>query len=93
MERPPKVFISYSQDNQEHSDWVLNFATKLRCLGIDVTCDIWDLNIGDDLLFFMNNGLNNVNIVICICSEKYEKKPIIWLVVQVMKQCFYHHPS
>ena len=74
MEHPPKVFISYSQDNPEHSDWVLNFATKLRCLGIDVTCDIWDLNIGDDLLFFMNNGLNNANMVICICSEKYVEK-------------------
>lgn len=74
MEHPPKVFISYSQDNPEHSDWVLNFATKLRYLGIDVTCDIWDLNIGDDLLFFMNNGLNNVNMVICICSEKYVEK-------------------
>ena len=74
----PKVFISYSWDmengNKEHKDWVCDLATKLRSHGVDVILDQFDIRLGDDLPFFMEQGLTTSHLVICICSEKYVKK-------------------
>lgn len=74
----PKVFISYSWDtengNQEHKKWVRDLATKLRSHGVDVTLDQFDLRLGDNLPFFMEQGLTTSHLVICICSEKYIDK-------------------
>ena len=36
---PPKVFISYSQESQTHSDKVLALANQLILDGIDVQID------------------------------------------------------
>lgn len=38
----PEVFISYSHDNDEHKEWVLQLATRLRSNGIDVILDRWN---------------------------------------------------
>ncbi|MFO3717326.1 toll/interleukin-1 receptor domain-containing protein [Anaerococcus sp. ENR1011] len=70
----PKVFISYSHDNKDHIEWVKDLSTKLRSHGVDVILDQWDLEIGKDLRFFMENGLDETTYVICICSELYVKK-------------------
>ena len=69
-----KVFISYSHDNEEHCAWVLKIATHLRSHGIDVLLDKWHLRLGDDLGFFMEQGLNKSKYVLCICSENYVNK-------------------
>ena len=74
----PKVFISYSWDTEngddEHKNWVRDLATKLRSHGVDVILDQFDLRLGDDLPFFMEQGLTTSHLVICICSEKYTEK-------------------
>ena len=70
----PKVFVSYSHDNEEHKAWVLKFSTDLRRHGVDVVLDQWDARLGDDLLFFMEQGLSTSNLVLCICSDKYIEK-------------------
>ncbi len=71
----PKVFISYSHDNQKHKNWVLKLATHLREFGgVDVVLDQWDLILGNNLPFFMEQGLTNSNLVICICSDTYVEK-------------------
>ena len=74
----PKVFISYSWDTEngdgEHKKWVRDLATKLRSHGVDVILDQFDLRLGDDLPFFMEQGLTTSHLVICICSEKYTEK-------------------
>ena len=68
------AFISYSWDSDEHKAWVLKLATDLRRHGVDVMLDQWDLRLGDDLAFFMEQGLGQSHLVICICSEKYIEK-------------------
>ena len=73
-EQNPKVFISYSHDSDEHKKWVLNLATKLRRHGVDITLDQWDLRIGQDLRFFMEQGINSAKLVLCICSKNYVEK-------------------
>ena len=70
----PIVFISYSHDSDIHKQWVLKLATNLRSHGVNVILDQWDLQIGSDLRFFMENGLSSAKLVLCICSEEYVKK-------------------
>lgn len=73
-EEHPKVFISYSYDSDEHIKWVLKLATHLSSHGIDVIFDQWDARLGDDLPFFMEQGLTTSVLVLCICSDKYVEK-------------------
>lgn len=70
----PTVFISYSHDNDAHKDWVNKLATDLRSHGVNAILDQWDLRLGADLRFFMENGLSASALVLCICSENYVKK-------------------
>lgn len=70
----PTVFISYSHDNDEHKAWVLKLATDLRSHGVNAILDQWDLRLGTDLRFFMENGLSSSALVLCVCSENYVRK-------------------
>ena len=70
----PTVFISYSHDDKQHEAWVLKLATDLRSHGVDTILDQWDLRLGSDLRFFMENGLSASNLVLCVCSEMYVQK-------------------
>ncbi|MEG1725994.1 MAG: toll/interleukin-1 receptor domain-containing protein [Anaerovoracaceae bacterium] len=70
----PKVFISYSHDSEKHKLWVLKLSTHLRKHGVDVILDQWDARLGDDLPFFMEQGLSSSNLVLCVCSDKYVEK-------------------
>lgn len=38
-------------------NWVLKLATDLRKHGVDVFLDQWDARLGNDLAFFMEQGL------------------------------------
>ena len=70
----PKVFISYSHDSDEHKNWVLQLATRLRSNGVDVVLDSWNTRLGSDLASFMERGLSRSQRIICVCSEEYVKK-------------------
>ena len=69
-----KAFMSYAWDSEEHKRWVLKLATNLRSHGIDVILDQWDARLGNDLPFFMEQGLTDSHFVLCICSDKYIEK-------------------
>jgi len=56
MQEAPRLFISYSHDDQAHKDWVLMLATRLVANGVDVLLDQWDMRLGSDLPRFMENG-------------------------------------
>ena len=71
---PPKVFISYSHDSQEHKDWVLTLSTRLQANGVNVILDQWDLTLGSDLPRFMESGLTDADRVLSVCSGAYVKK-------------------
>ena len=70
----PTVFVSYSHDSEQHEAWVLKLASDLRSHGVNAILDRWDLRLGSDLRFFMENGLSSANLVLCICSENYVQK-------------------
>lgn len=70
----PKAFISYSHESQEHKQWVLNLATRLRNTGVDAIIDQWELKPGDDLPHFMETHLLNSDWILMICTDKYVDK-------------------
>jgi hypothetical protein len=70
----PKVFISYSHDDQEHKKWVLDLATRLRNTGIDAVLDQWELRPGDDLPAFMEKHLRDADRVLMVCTAPYVQK-------------------
>jgi hypothetical protein len=71
---PPVVFISYSHDSQEHKQWVLDLATRLRSSGVDAILDQWELGPGSDLPQFMEQNLARASRVLMICTERYVAK-------------------
>lgn len=70
----PKVFISYSHDNEEHKDWVYKLATELMGKGIETILDQWDLELGANLPKFMEHGLQESDRVLVVCTDSYNKK-------------------
>lgn len=70
----PKVFISYSWDDEEHKKWVLNFAKRLLSSGIAVILDVWQTALGDQLPKFMENAISDSDFVLCICTPDYKDR-------------------
>jgi hypothetical protein len=70
----PTVFISYSHDSEEHKDWVLQLATRLRSNGVNVILDRWNIKLGSNLASFMERGLSNSSRIVSVCSSTYVKK-------------------
>ncbi len=71
---PPKLFVSYSHDSQQHKDWVLQLATRLVKNGVNVILDQWDLKLGSNLPGFMESGLTESDRVLAICTATYVEK-------------------
>lgn len=74
MQSSPRVFMSYSHDDQAHKDWVLTLATRLVANGVDVLLDQWDVRLGSDLPRFMETGLTDAGRVLAVCSAPYVEK-------------------
>lgn len=70
----PKVFVSYSHDSQDHKQWVLELATRLRSCGVDAILDQWDLGPGGDLPHFMEQSIASSSRILMICTERYVQK-------------------
>lgn len=70
----PRIFISYSHDDQAHKDWVLNLSTRLVKNGVDVTLDQWDIGLGGDLPHFMESGLTAADRILAVCTPAYVAK-------------------
>lgn len=70
----PKVFISYSWDNEAHKIWVLELADKLTKNGIYVFFDRYDLYAGKDMIYFMETSVRESDKVLLIMTPNYKIK-------------------
>ena len=70
----PTVFVSYSWDDEEHEEWVLNLATDLMAKGINVILDKWEMTPGKLLPHFMEDAVRSSDRVICVMTPNYKKK-------------------
>lgn len=66
--------MSYSHDGEEHEDWVLALATRLRGNRVDVCLDRWDVTLGGNLSLFMERAASDDYRVIAVVSEIYSRK-------------------
>lgn len=74
MDKQPKVFISYSWEDEEHKIWVKNLAERLLFDGIEAIIDQYDLTPGDRIPHFMEQSINNSDYVLIICTPNYKEK-------------------
>ena len=65
----PRVFISYSQDSEEHKKRVLELAQKLRDDGIDCRIDQFLQNPVKGWETWMPDEIEAANYVVVICTE------------------------
>lgn len=71
----PTALISYSWDSDDHKEWVLQFATRLRAKGgVNVILDRWNLLIGGDRTLFMERSIVSSDFVLVICTPTYAAK-------------------
>ncbi len=70
----PTAFVSYSWDSDEHRDWVLEFATRLRGDGVETVLDQWHLVPGDQLPAFMEKAVRESDYVLIVCTPRYRDR-------------------
>lgn len=85
-ETNPRVFISYSHEDQTHQDRVLELSNKLRDEGIDCILDQYEESPPEGWIKWMDRSIKNSDFVLLICTETYydrvmndnEGKGVIW---------------
>jgi hypothetical protein len=71
---PPKAFVSYSWENDEHKAWVRALSERLRTDGVNVTLDLWSAAPGDQLPAFMERAIRENDFVLVVCTPTYREK-------------------
>lgn len=71
---PPRVFISYSWDDDHHREWVRNFASHLRGDGVNVRLDAWHTGPGDNTPEFMEREVRESDFILCVCTPLYKER-------------------
>lgn len=68
-----KVFISYAWDENEDTK-VVDLAEMLEeYKELEVKFDKWDVNKGKELPYFMEQGIQQSDFVLVICSKRYKE--------------------
>lgn len=72
----PKVFISYSWKPIENKKKTTELAKRLSADGVQVIIDVWNLSEGQDKYQFMEQMVNDPEIirVLIICNKEYADK-------------------
>jgi hypothetical protein len=71
--QPPKCFISYSWDSDDHKSWVRRLAEGLRAYHVDAVLDRWSAQPGTDLAHFMEQA-GETDFVVVVCTPEYAQK-------------------
>ena len=70
----PVVFISYSWDDEDHKQWILNLSTRLFDNGVQVILDRYELKPGANLLHFMESSIPKADKVLIVFTPNYKLK-------------------
>jgi hypothetical protein len=72
---PPLAFLSYAWEGDPHAKWVRDLATRLQeKSGVRVVLDQWHLVPGSNDARFMEQGIENSDFVIVVCTPAYAQK-------------------
>ncbi|RKT55359.1 SEFIR domain-containing protein [Saccharothrix australiensis] len=70
----PRVFVSYANDSDEHTDAVHRFAARLRGeLGVDVRFDLWERDRRRDWQEWAVRQIEEGDFVLAIASPRYKR--------------------
>jgi len=69
-----KAFISYSWDNELHTEWTNKIAHILRKNGIESLIDQIIVQPGCNLEKYMDEGIDNSRWIVCVISDGYISK-------------------
>lgn len=73
--RPPRVFVTYSHDNDEHRDLVREFGTFLREeAGVDVRLDTWYDDGRRDWSLWAIDQFAKADFILVIASPAYRRR-------------------
>ncbi|WP_422361042.1 toll/interleukin-1 receptor domain-containing protein [Reichenbachiella sp.] len=70
----PTVFISYSWDDEDHKNWVLNLANNLVKEGVNVLLDRYELRLGENLPHFVETSIKNADRILIVFTPNYKLK-------------------
>lgn len=73
---PPKVFVSYSWESDDHKEWVRALAERLTQNGVNVRLDQWHLVLGQSLTQFMETEVHTCDFVLVVCTKDYYRKSL-----------------
>lgn len=72
---PPRVFVSYSHDSEEHRALVREFCTVLRRdEGFDVQLDQWADDRRRDWSAWANEQIRDADFILAIASPAYQRR-------------------
>ena len=69
-----RVFISYSWDDEEHKNWVMNNRNRLEDDGIATIIDRVDLQLGDSIPSFMEQSIRSADCILIVLTPEYKRK-------------------
>jgi hypothetical protein len=73
--RPPRAFLSYAWESRSHTNWVISLAERLQGKsGVEIILDQWKLIPGRDRLVFMEQGIEESDFVIVVCTPAYAER-------------------
>jgi len=70
----PSVFISYSQDSDDHNARVLELANRLRADGVDALIDQYESSPPEGWPKWMDRHLAKSDFVLVVCTETYYRR-------------------
>ncbi|WIX92527.1 SEFIR domain-containing protein [Amycolatopsis sp. DG1A-15b] len=77
--KPPRVFVTYSHDSEQHKESVLRFCTFLRAeAGIDLHLDRWYENVRRDWSVWAIRQLTEADFILVVASPGYRRKADGW---------------
>jgi TIR domain/SEFIR domain/Pentapeptide repeats (9 copies) len=71
VQRPVRVFISYSHDSSDHSARLLSLTQRLRREGVDATIDQFTPFPKEGWIRWMQRQLDEADFTLCVCTENY----------------------
>lgn len=72
--KTPKVFVVYSWDSHQHSQWVKSFVDALICKGINVYFGQYGIEFGGSLATFLEKNTREAEYILIICTTEFKEK-------------------
>ena len=74
MRTPPRVFISYSHDSEDHRNHVQDLSKRLLADGIDCRLDEYEPSPPEGWPRWMSTQIDQAEFVLVICTETYNRR-------------------